>query len=80
MNRRTFQIFLKNRAQDFSIHFVRRDNGTEISVDYLLDCLFKLAAVNDRVKEEIYFRNDAKKWFRTILDKGKFEKIKSLSN
>ena len=41
-NRLSFQIVLKDRAQNFSIHFVRRNNGTEISLDYLLDCLFKL--------------------------------------
>ena len=36
-NRLSFQIVLKDRAQHFSIHFVRHNNGTEISLDYLLD-------------------------------------------
>jgi len=68
-NRLSFQIVLKDRAQNFSIHFVRRNNGTEISLDYLLDCLFKLA-VNDKVKEEIYFRGDMGKCLKTILERG----------
>ena len=74
-HRRTFQIVLKNRAQDFSIHFVSIENGTEISVDYLLDCLFKLVAVNDRVKEEVYFRGEAWRSFKIILEKGKEKKF-----
>jgi hypothetical protein len=71
-NRLSFQIVLKGRAQNFSIHFVRRNNGTEISLDYLLDCLFKLA-VNDKVKEEIYFRGDTSKCLKTILERGEYE-------
>ena len=69
LNRNQFQIVFKGKPAEFSIHHVDRGNGSEISVDYLLDCLFKVS-VSDKTKSQIYFREGMKSCLKTYLEKG----------
>ena len=65
------QIVFRGGLQlDCLVHFAKIDNSATMSgIHGLLECLFNLS-VNDKLKSDIYFKNDMKNCFKTILQKG----------
>ena len=66
------QITLRGGMQlDCLVHSARIDNSPAMAgMHGLLECLFNLS-VNDKLKSDIYFKNEMKSCFKTFLQKGR---------
>ena len=63
------QILFKSKSFDYQVHRMKGVNSIYTSVVLLLDCLSKLA-VNDKIKNDLYFEFDLKDCLKTLLTKG----------
>ena len=64
------QIIFKGKPIDCSVQVVTSDDNVSTSMIVLLECLYKLS-VNDKLKNDIYFRCGMKDCFSTFITKGK---------
>jgi len=67
--RKPMQILFKSKSFDYQVHRMKGVNSIYTSVVLLLDCLSKLA-VNDKIKNDLYFEFDLKDCLKTLLTKG----------
>jgi hypothetical protein len=63
------QIIFKGKPIDCSVQVVTSDENVSTSMIVLLDALYKLS-VNDKLKNDIYFRCGMKDCFKTFITKG----------
>ena len=69
LDRQNIEISLKGNSIKCEIHHVDQGDGILASVYDILGCLYKLA-LNDSIKQVIYFDDKIKGCFKTILEKG----------
>lgn len=67
--RKPMQILFKSKLFDYQVHRMKGPNSIYTSVVLLLDCLSKLA-VNDKIKNDLYFKYDVKSCLKSLLSKG----------
>lgn len=67
--RKPMQILFKSKSFDYQVHRMKGPNSIYTSVVLLLDCLSKLA-VNDKIKNDLYFKYDVKGCLKSLLKKG----------
>jgi len=64
------QIIFKGKPINCSVQVFRSDENIDTSMIVLLESLYRLS-VNDKLKNEIYFRCDMKSCFKSFLKNGK---------
>ena len=68
-DRKRMQIQFQSKSVDYQVHRIKGANAIYTSVIVLLDCLTKLA-VNDKIKNKLFFECDVKSCLKTLLTKG----------
>ena len=72
-DRKKRKVKFKTKSIECEVHRVQDANRVFISITTLLQCLYKLA-VNDKIKNFLYFRHDIENCLKAFLSKGNFKK------